>query len=247
MVTTLLVAPADQRPSLELWLVIFTAALALVGLLQFITFVRQIKWMRQNVKIAEKGAQAAADSARAAIANVEIAEKTANAARDSARAASKTVTLMRTTSRKDLRARVFVLSAQRIGPANPVAFSAEVTIKNFGKIPAYRCTCFIEMIQATNPAPTEPFPNPRRTGQEPRMVLPPGGEIKVALFLHAGTFQHNQHNLVMAGSHAVYIYGEIQYRDGFKHDRVSKFVMRCCGSDYSSGRFSFCERGNTAN
>jgi len=57
----------------------------IVGLLQFAVFIWQVRWMRRNV---------------------EIAEKSANAAKESAGAASATVALMRRTARKQLRARV---------------------------------------------------------------------------------------------------------------------------------------------
>jgi len=208
---------------LERWLVIFTAALVLVGLLQFGVFFWQVKWMRRNV---------------------EIAEKSADAARQSANAASATVALMGKTTRKELRARVFVASARRTSPAGPGSFCVEISIKNFGKIPAYDCTYLIEMILAPNPNVT--FPNLHKKGQEPVIVLPPDGEITIAKVLHTGTFQHVQDTQVADGSYAVFIYGEIRYRDGFARDRVSKFRMRCCGLDYAPGRFSFCESGNEA-
>jgi hypothetical protein len=47
----LLVEALGQGNSLERWLVIFTAALVLVGLLQFGVFFWQVKWMRRNVEI----------------------------------------------------------------------------------------------------------------------------------------------------------------------------------------------------
>ena len=70
----------------------------------------------------------------------------AGAAKDSADAAKITVKQMRKTARKELRARTFVASAKRSMPINSGAFIAEVTFKNFGKVPAYRCTCKIGLI-----------------------------------------------------------------------------------------------------
>ena len=126
----------------------------------------------------------------------------------SADAATATVDLMRKTSRKDLRARVFVASAQRVEPLGPGSFTAEVTIKNFGKIPAYDCTYFATMI--LRPSPNNEFPALHKKGDEPVLVLPPDAEVKMPLVLPTGTFQNTQDANVGAGSWAVYIYGEIQ-------------------------------------
>ncbi len=212
-----------QKTSLDRWLVLFTGALVIVGVLQFFVFIWQARWMRENVK---------------------VAKQSADAARESASAATASVALMRTTSRKQLRARVFVASATRVGPRGPTSFAAEVTIKNFGKIPAYDCTYLAAMI--LRPNPNTEFPALHKKGDEPMLVLPPDAEVKMPLVLQAGTFQHTQDVNVGSGSWAVYIYGEIQYRDGFARGRTSKFCMKCCGFDYASGRFSFCEKGNEA-
>src|SRR5579859_7149860 len=49
---------------------------------------------------------------------VEAAIRSADAARESATAATATMNLMKKTSRKELRARVFVLEAKRLGPTS---------------------------------------------------------------------------------------------------------------------------------
>lgn len=180
--------------------------------------------------------------------NVGVAERSANAARERAAAATNTMKLMRKISRKELRARVFVQGTKRLGATfGPGSFDAEITIKNFGKIPAYRCTYCLGLILATNPVPDDQVPALQRTGQEPMIVLPPDGEVTITKTLPLGTFANIQHTQVGQGSHAVYLYGDIQYRDGFGQQRVSKFLMKCCGFDYGMRRFSFCERGNEAN
>jgi hypothetical protein len=207
--------------SLEFWLVLFTAFLVIVGILQFIVFRRQEKWMRDAVG---------------------IAQKSASAAQDGAKAAAETVALMRETSEKELRARVFIESAKRVG-TGPVSFSAEITIKNFGKIPASECTYLFAM-QCLPVSELPPILHP--SGQEPRMVLPPGAGVRDFKTLPTGTFQIKQENLVRAGAYAVCVYGRIEYGDGFGNRRHSAFVMKCCGSDYDIGRFSFCQTGNEA-
>ena len=78
-------------------------------------------------------------------------------------------------------------------------------------------------------------------------MLPPGGEVQLSRTLPGGTFTGTQEKLVLQESHAVYLYGQIDYKDGFGADRYSKFLMKCSGGDYLNGRFSFCELGNHAN
>jgi hypothetical protein len=207
--------------SLEFWLVVFTAALVIVGILQYRVFRAQEKRMEETV---------------------DLAQKSADAAKDSAKAAAETVELMRATSEKELRARVFIESAKRAG-TGPVSFSAEITIKNFGKIPASECTYFFAM-QCLPISESPPILHP--SGQEPRMVLPPGAEVRDFKTLPTGTFQITQENLVRAGANAVCVYGRIEYGDGFGNRRHSAFFMKCCGSDYDLGRFSFCQTGNEA-
>jgi hypothetical protein len=60
-------------------------------------------------------------------------------------------------------------------------------------------------------------------------------------------FGNTQHSQVGQGSHAVYLYGQVRYRDGFGVNRSSEFLMNCSGMDYALGRFAFCEIGNQAN
>lgn len=165
-------------------------------------------------------------------------------AKRSVEAAITTTQVMRKTARKELRARVFVLNAKGARKAN--TFDAELIIKNFGKIPAYRCIYLVAMQLSTNPTPNIAFPVLKATGEEPKFVLPPGGEVKVNRSLPPGTFQDQQENVLLGGGYAIYLHGEIKYRDGFGAQRVSRFRMKCAREDYPLGRFSFCEKGNIA-
>lgn len=194
---------------------------------------RQGHWMKENVRIADNTAKAAKESAEAA--------------QKSAEAATATIKIMKRTARRQLRARVFVVTAQRLEQCLPRRFTAELTIKNFGGVPAYGCTFRAHMSLMTNPLGGAEIPKLHVSGQEANLVLPPGAEVRTRLYLPQGGFEQNQHNLVTAGSYAVYIHGEIHYRDGFGKHCASTFLMRCGGLEYATGRFSFCERGNTAN
>jgi hypothetical protein len=177
--------------------------------------------------------------------------KVVRSSEKSNRISAESLKTTRRNSRKELRARVFVVGANRLGVSGPGTFDAEITIRNFGKIPAYECTYAVDLALAPNPKGDIPFPAPRKSGQEPNVVLPPGGEVKVIRSLPSGAFENNQHTLVGNEGWAVYVWGEISYRDGFQKKgrpgRLSTFCMKCCGTDYNRGRFSFCEKGNDAN
>lgn len=57
----------------------------------------------------------------------------------------------------------------------------------------------------TNPLGGTDIPKPHISGQEANLVLPPDAEVRTRLYLPKGGFEQNQHNLVTAGSYAVYI------------------------------------------
>lgn len=202
-------------------LAFFTLLLVVVGLLQF-----------------RVAAKAAKDSAVAA-------QQSAAASQQSANAAAETVKVMKRTARRQLRARVFVASAIRIGDPRPGPFVAELTIKNFGGVPAYNCTFRAQMFMRSTLL--EGIPPLNKRSNDPSMVLPPGAEVKTRLRLPDGTFADQQQQMVNAGSLAILIHGVIEYRNGFQQDRRSEFLMRCTGvQDYTVGRFAFCEIGNKA-
>lgn len=214
-------------------IVIFTGALVVVGFLQFIAMRRQGSWMRRSVDVAGRSADAATTSAKAAMASAE--------------AAAATVKHLRRTARKELRARVFVAIARRVGNNGPGSFSAELTVKNFGKIPAYDCTCIFALVLRTYPPNLTDFPKVNASGREPNIVLPPEGEFTLVKNLPENTFANTQHSQVGQEINAVYLYGKIQYKDGFAVERSGEFLMNCSGMDYALGRFAFCEIGNQAN
>jgi hypothetical protein len=216
----------------DVLIVIFTGALVLVGAIQVVAMFRQERWMREAVKVSDAATNAAKASADAATQSAQIANATLKANRNAVR--------------KQLRARVFVESAKRKGVSGPGLFSVEVTIRNFGYVPAYRCTFQTAIMLSPNPLGQNKFPAVRMSGQEPRFVLPHGAETKTTVALMAGTFAQKQHDLLMSGSWSVYLYGRIEYRDGFNRSKHTDFLMRCTGTDYNSGTFTYCETGNGA-
>jgi len=225
------------QPPSDWWIVAFTGALVIatfalviVGSLQWLAMRHQEHWMRENVRIADT-------SANAAKAGAEAAQKSADAAIE-------TIKVMKLIARRQLRARVFVLSANRLEPCGAGSFTAELVIKNFGGVPAYDCTFRAAMVLAPRILGDGEIPKAYANGQEANVVLPPSAKVKTTLSL--ASFEPNQHKQVRAGIQAVYLHGEINYRSGFRKSCRSTFLMRCGGIDYASGRFSFCEKGNAA-
>jgi hypothetical protein len=225
--------------STDMWLVIFTgglvivtAGLVLVGVLQYCAMRRQEKWMRVNVKIAER--------------NADIAKQSAHAAESSARASLATIELMQKTAWRELRARVLVASAVRVLPAGAGSFTVEVTIKNWGKVPAYECTFWAEAFLAPSPLSGASIPTPCKPAGAPTMVLPPSGETTLRAFLPAEQYTGQVDAQVQNGNMAVYVLGQIEYRNGFQESCTSKYFMKFGGLDYRSSHFSFCDTGNDA-
>jgi len=193
--------------------------------------------MQRQAAILERQTSATETAARAAMTN-------ATAAQASAEAAVATVRQMRGSARRELRARVAVAGARRIGEARAGSYQAEITIRNFGKVTAYRCQCKVALVLRTEDCVE--FPEPRVEGDEPSVALPPGGEFTMVRSLPAGTFESLQHGQVLARSHGIYIYGKVTYRDGFQSGRYTEFRLKSSGTDYSLSRFSFNKSGNSA-
>ena len=221
----------DGEDSTNWWLIGFTGALAVVGFLQWLTLRKQANWMKENVEVT-KGL-------------VTEARISAASSQASADTAANTVETMKENARKELRARVFVESAERIGKADAGPFHAVIRVKNFGKIPADYCIPYAGIIFEANTVGL-PLPTVPTTNQEPNVVLPPGAVIEVRKSLFDKTFGNPQHAQASSGSHAVYVYGRIEYRDGFGVDRHTNFRLKCSEMDYSKNAFSYCESGNEA-
>jgi hypothetical protein len=225
---------------------VFSALLVVVGGFQVWLLWRTLGAITEQANLMERQAKANEDAVMAARDNALAAVAGAEAARANAESAEATVRQMKGTARRELRARVSVVGAKRLGAATSGSYQAEITIKNFGRVTAYRCTCIVDLVLRPNGANDDQFPPPRATGEEPNMSLPPGGEFTMVRNLDTGTFENRQHSDVMAGTLAIYFYGRIVYRDGFRSGRYSDFRMKCCGPDYSLNRFAFCEKGNRA-
>jgi hypothetical protein len=95
-----------------------------------------------------------------------------------------------------------------------------ITIKNFGQTPAYETShwthiCFREFPLTSNlVVPPIPF--------RPKTTIPPGAPIQVIPNMDR-PLTSEQITQLKTGTHAVYILGEITYKDAFGEPRYTKF------------------------
>lgn len=205
---------SDQKATTDWWLVYFTAALVVVGLLQFIALLLHEHWMKKNVRIAQ-------DSANAAV-NI------ANTLKD--------------TAVRQLRAYVFPNLAQRLHVGSGV-FKIKVEVQNSGQTPAYNYAAFLAV-------------GVFEVGTEPEnLPLPPGLELSTGTLapgdkLELGGLQQpltpEQESAIRTGTHAIYVHGDVKYRDAFDFQRFTKFRLFCTGEWFDKGRFASCPDGNEA-
>jgi hypothetical protein len=168
----------------------------------------------------------------------------ASAATKSADAAINTVRTMQDNGEKQLRAYVYPVAASRIvdGIHAPLF---RLQIKNSGQTPAYDCSRYaVEVFSSTFPLAPEGF-NPVPGNPPSKSPIPPGEFVEIVATAHPLTSQ--QQEQITLSRAAIYLYGKINYRDAFGHDRESTFRFVCVGDNFVRGLFAACDEGNTAN
>lgn len=117
---------------------------------------------------------------------------------------------------------------------------ATLNIKNFGQTPATDLTCWATMGFSTFPL-TGPLPT-RRAILPQRPLAPTGTSIVrtgINRPLNAATVA-----AIAAGSHAIYVTGEIRYRDAFDKPRETDFRLFCTRDMAADGTMASYENGN---
>jgi hypothetical protein len=177
-----------------------------------------------------------------------------------------TLNHMRESSERQLRAYVVAEVGSIVNIANPVevpgvtltptearaAFPwgpiAKIAIKNAGQTPAYHVghwgsICFREYPLAS------PLPSNPHTARPMPSIMGPG-TIATKLFLFGPSLTPQQISDLRAGSGAVYVYGEVTYRDAFGNERFTNYRLMyhiIGGAIGVSTDLSFTEDGNEAN
>jgi hypothetical protein len=197
----------DSTAVFSLFLMIFTGVLAFGGL-------HQLNLLTRAERIATETAQAAKDSADATKKAVELSDKTAE---------------------RQLRAYVGVFSSaveEQTSSEGKLAIAARVEIRNAGQTPAYNLRSWIA-IEATEP-PTIPFHFPPNLEERPTGMLPPGTNtnLDISFATTAEVIQSLHDN-----RRSLYVWGRVEYRDAFGHDRYLVFHLVARGFLPSSKRW----------
>jgi hypothetical protein len=171
-------------------LAFYTKILAGFAGLQFLALVIQAYWLARTVKVSEKAAAAAKESADAVV--------------------------------SQLRAYVFIKTAELANLDEPEPVTASVVLRNSGQTPAFR-------VNAWGGISYRPFPLtvPLPTRESP------GGTTGSVADLAPGTDMHQiydipplseqQREALRAGTAAIYVYGDIRYVDAFKQERFCRY------------------------
>jgi hypothetical protein len=107
---------------------------------------------------------------------------------------------------------------------------ASVLIKNFGQTPAHDVKAILSRLvfEVYNNAMLPPLipDNERpRTGD----VIGPGGQRTYIFGNPDWPLDAQKFDQLGAGTHAIFAYGKLQYRDAFEVDRVTNFCLYCAG------------------
>ncbi len=199
-------ARTDPVAFFTLWLVVFTAVLSSVGVIQLKLLTR-----------AET-----------------VAEKTANAAKESADAARDAVRLSANTAERQPRAYVALQSGSVIHATvdNVPGFRVTVQLRNFGLTPAYSFTTWImsPQIAAPDAMPfTPPRPLNERTGTS---IIGPNSD---AWINWNAQFQRDDLGAIRAGTKAMFIWSGADYTDAFGIPRHFIFRERISGQESAPG------------
>jgi hypothetical protein len=145
------------------------------------------------------------------------------------------------TSERQLRAYVMIHSVAIRNTTVGGKPEVTITFKNSGETPASEMTHWARL-------GFHPFPSPISFPQKPRQTMPPaplapGGVIMITTGidrqLDTTTFATLQNR-----SHALYLAGEIRYKDAFGKPRETDFVLFCTGPLVASGTMASFETGN---
>jgi hypothetical protein len=152
--------------------------------------------------------------------------------------------LMRTATRQ-LRAYVFISGAhlENIGVGQIPC--AQLTIKNLGQTPAYKLTQWAMVgigkfpLGGSHPPTNESDPLPERP-------LPPQDEIQLQSPKYKKPLDVETLDELSKGMLAIYVVGEIRYRDAFKKKWRTRYLLYSGGSIGLSGRLAAYKEWNDA-
>jgi hypothetical protein len=148
------------------------------------------------------------------------------------------------TTRQQLRAYLLIESALRLGEHDDHP-EFQIVIKNFGQTPAYHVRSWI-LIRPGDREGQGGLPVPSRTAEVSDAALGPGGS-----FAMGGRYQGDWDEAGLedfeSGRLALYVYGEISYRDTFRRRHYTRFRAMYAAEHFRTGGLSIAARGNESN
>lgn len=147
------------------------------------------------------------------------------------------------TSELQLRAYLHVKRAGATRDTDGVLW-ARVEIQNFGQTPAYDVVQWIG-IAGVSDGDTPNIARPSDNVKTAKGIIAPGSNTEFIIPTHDRLGPEKEAAL-RSGKATIYVFGEIEYRDIFKTNHVTKFKMFLSGEGAAEGRFKNCEDGNEA-
>ena len=158
-----------------------------------------------------------------------------------ARRLRQTLEHMRESSEKELRAYVNLSSAKILNIEKPGQRRAQVTIRNFGRTPAYNVT-FIMGVH-TRELPLRSILLVPTT--LPRMAIDILAPTRLSrLEVDVSDLSDVEERELKEHRAAIYVWGRVSYRDAFGQDRWTDFRLFCGGDFLISGNMAPHEQGN---
>ena len=218
---------ADQTEKIALhtfWLGVFAFALFCAAMAQIGLFWIQLRSMRKGFN---------------------EATLVANAAQASNDATKRAIVLAEDTAQRQSRAYVMVHAAALERLTSGTKPVAKITIKNTGQTPAHNVTQWSSL--GIGPYPILDHVVRALKGREvekPSKPLPPGGDTKI--LSEGEILTEAQYEALSDGTHALYVMGEIRYRDAFNKPQEIDFLLFSGGPLGLASELSEYQTGNRA-
>lgn len=147
-------------------------------------------------------------------------------------------------AKRQLRAYISVDTKDVLTPAG-VADQTRVgiIICNCGQTPAHDLSIWMSIGVGAYPLNKEP-PPPPKPHVKVKTVLHPGKDRMAAIA--CPILSEAVRNEVISGAKAIYLWGNITYKDVFGDDQVTSFVFFMCGEAVGMGRWAHYPEGNKA-
>jgi hypothetical protein len=202
----------DSNTTINWWIAVFTAVLALAAVAQFFTTLIQLRRLRQTV---------------------EVTKEAANAAKKSADATERTVLTMQATAQRQLRAYVCVPGAiiKMLKKTDGTYAHVVLTYKNAGQTPGHDIRTWIALHIAEYPL-NKVLVQPPQDAKYSPFIISPGSEQFLPNEIRITPEQLPVFGTIKA---TLYVYGEILYRDVFGIERFTNYRLLYGGDEGTFG------------